>query len=122
MIEVKKIILLQDDVDAPRHCVNFYLNSHETGKASDIFNYDHLDLLIGQNNPYITFNLLINKYQEIKLCTVSGINFCYVNICGKDFNDCKQKFKPIYHKLFINSEKLGLWQDGDSSSDNKGAK
>jgi len=99
------------DQSAPRYAVNFYLVTLETGKATDIFDYEYLETLIAQRRGDITYELLVNKNRVIEFCTNSGVNFCFINISGDDYEDCKRKLKPIYHKLLKNSAKYSLWEE-----------
>ena len=86
----------------------------ETGKATDIFDYEYWESLITQKKEDMTFELLVHKNRVIDIFTNSGVNFCFINISGDDLEDCKRKLQPIFHKLLKNSVKYSVWEDSEN--------
>lgn len=85
--------------------------SVETGAATDIFDFEYFDQLIAEKRADIGYYLTMDPKRYLAIQTNSGTNFGFANICGDDYEDCKRKLKPIYHKLFKNSNKFSLWED-----------
>jgi len=103
------------DPSAPKYAANLYVVTFETGKATDIFDYEYWGSLISQKREDMTFELLVHKNRVIDIVTNSGVNFCFINISGDDLEDCKRKLKPIFHKLLKNSDKYSVWEDSEKS-------